>query len=105
MITAGSDMRLSAHERDVIREAAAEVFGPDVRVMLFGSRVDDSRRGGDIDLFVEPSDPADIMMKKFGLRRSCRCGSASRKLTLLSPPTLLAPSSRKHVEPELSYER
>jgi len=90
-------MRLSEHERDVIREADAEVFGSDVRVMLFGSRVDDSRRGGDINLFVETSDPADIMAKKFGLRRSCRCGWESRKLTLLSSPTLLVSSSRKRV--------
>lgn len=98
-------MRLSEHERNVIRKAAAEVFGPDVRVMLFGSRVDDSRRGGDIDLFVEASDSADMVTKKFGLRRSYRCGSASRKLTLLLLPTLLVPSSRKHVGPEWSYER
>ena len=30
-----------------------EVFGEDSRAILFGSRIDDSQRGGDIDLFIE----------------------------------------------------
>lgn len=46
-------MRLSDHERTVLRQAARESFEPDVVVRLFGSRVDDARRGGDIDLLVE----------------------------------------------------
>ena len=29
-------------------------MGPHARIWLFGSRVDDSRRGGDVDLYVEP---------------------------------------------------
>jgi predicted nucleotidyltransferase len=46
-------MRLSQHYADTIRQAAHDVFGPDAVVRLFGSRVDDSKRGGDIDLHVE----------------------------------------------------
>ncbi|WP_438873993.1 hypothetical protein [Thiohalocapsa halophila] len=41
-------MRLTAHQQQVIKQAAQDAFGPDVRVDLFGSRVDDTRRGGDI---------------------------------------------------------
>lgn len=46
-------MRLSAHEAVTIRQAAIEAFGGDVIVRLFGSRIDDDRRGGDIDLHIE----------------------------------------------------
>ncbi|WP_066653816.1 MULTISPECIES: nucleotidyltransferase domain-containing protein [Sphingomonas] len=46
-------MRL--RERDIagIRTAAREVFGDTAVVRLFGSRLDDCARGGDIDLHVE----------------------------------------------------
>ncbi len=46
-------MRITEKERLVLRDEAREVFGADSRIFLFGSRVDDSRRGGDIDLLVE----------------------------------------------------
>ena len=46
-------MRLTAEQAAIIRSAAAEVFGADARVWLFGSRVDDAKRGGDIDLYLE----------------------------------------------------
>ncbi len=46
-------MRLSRAEIAAIKESAREVFGDDVVVRLFGSRVDDARVGGDIDLMVE----------------------------------------------------
>ncbi len=44
-------MRLTPRQQQIIREAARDVFGTEARVWLFGSRVDDSRRGGDIDLY------------------------------------------------------
>ena len=50
-------MRLSEAERTAIRAAITRHFGAESRVFLFGSRVDDRRRGGDIDLLVESSLP------------------------------------------------
>ena len=47
-------MRLSRIEAETIKEAFTEVFG-DGKVYLFGSRVDDSKRGGDIDLYLCPA--------------------------------------------------
>lgn len=46
-------MRLEPEELRAIKTAAAYAFGSDAVVRLFGSRADDDRRGGDIDLHVE----------------------------------------------------
>jgi predicted nucleotidyltransferase len=46
-------MRLTPQERSAIAEAARDTLVPGSRVSLFGSRVDDSARGGDIDLLVD----------------------------------------------------
>lgn len=48
-------MRLSAEYVAAIKQAAREAFGADAVVRLFGSRTDDSARGGDIDLLIEVS--------------------------------------------------
>ncbi len=46
-------MRITETERRVLRDEAQKAFGADSKVYLFGSRVDDALRGGDIDLLVE----------------------------------------------------
>ncbi|WP_294630322.1 nucleotidyltransferase domain-containing protein [uncultured Bacteroides sp.] len=45
-------MRLQTKEIEIIRKVAREIYGEGVRVYLFGSRLDDTKRGGDIDLLV-----------------------------------------------------
>jgi len=46
-------MRITPIQREAIRKITAEVLGDDAVVTLFGSRVDDNKRGGDLDLLVE----------------------------------------------------
>ena len=46
-------MRLSPDQVQAIRRTAQRVLGDGVRVSLFGSRTQDSGKGGDIDLFFE----------------------------------------------------
>ncbi len=45
-------MRLRSAEIQTIVDSAREIYGKDVKVFLFGSRTDDSKRGGDIDLLI-----------------------------------------------------
>ncbi len=46
-------MRLTEAQQHAIVTESARVFGPCATVRLFGSRVDDALRGGDIDLHIE----------------------------------------------------
>ncbi len=46
-------MRLTTHQITTIKNVAQNVLGADAQVILFGSRVDDALRGGDIDLLIE----------------------------------------------------
>ena len=54
-------MRLSPTHRAAILRIVSDMCGPDARVRLFGSRVDDTKRGGDVDLLVElAAEPDDV---------------------------------------------
>lgn len=50
-------MRLSPEQTRAIVAATRAVAGDQARVRLFGSRLDDHARGGDIDLLVEVPHP------------------------------------------------
>ena len=45
-------MRLASWEVKEIKEIAKKIFGENTKVYLFGSRVDDTKKGGDIDLYI-----------------------------------------------------
>ncbi len=52
-------MRLDSQHIAAIKQLAVEQFGAGARVRLFGSRVNDAARGGDVDLLVELDAPVD----------------------------------------------
>lgn len=51
-------MRLTDHQVKAITQLAHEIAGERVQVRVFGSRLDDDARGGDLDLMLELSEPA-----------------------------------------------
>ena len=53
-------MRLTPEQIEAIKHTAHAVLGADARVTLFGSRVDDTKKGGDIDLLFETEHPLPI---------------------------------------------
>lgn len=50
-------MRLDTQTRDIIRQEVADLIGGGSVVRLFGSRTDDTQRGGDIDLLIDSPIP------------------------------------------------
>lgn len=46
-------MRLTETQRVAIKNSVANLIGAESRIWLFGSRTDDAKRGGDIDLLIE----------------------------------------------------
>lgn len=54
-------MRLTPTQHQCILHATHQNFGDDANVWLFGSRVDDTRRGGDIDLYVETTQVSTLL--------------------------------------------
>jgi len=56
-------MRLTRQEISAIKESFSDIFG-DGKILLFGSRTDEKKKGGDIDLFINPDDKTDLYDKK-----------------------------------------
>ena len=56
-------MRLNDLERNGIKKAFKDVF-KNGEVYLFGSRVDDNKRGGDIDLYIIPQIKENLRERK-----------------------------------------
>lgn len=89
-----SAMRLTAHQQRVIKEEVARVLGAGVRVMLFGSRVDDSLRGGDIDLYLETPEPREQAWRevlRLNARLQQRLGEQKIDIVLHQPGEPLQP--------------
>jgi predicted nucleotidyltransferase len=83
-------MRLSQQTQQIIRDTVREVFGAGARVKLFGSRINDDARGGDIDLLVElPTVTAEIERKTMQLtaRLQLRIGDQPIDVLVLDPST------------------
>lgn len=57
-------MRLDEHEVDAITEACRKSFGQGALIWLYGSRVNDDKKGGDIDLFVEVDPQSNVVKSK-----------------------------------------
>ncbi len=56
-------MRLAEQQLNAIRETVRATAGADVRAYVFGSRLDDSARGGDVDLLLTAGRRLDLLTR------------------------------------------
>lgn len=80
-------MRLSDFQRHVIRECVHRYFGSEAKALLFGSRVYDAQRGGDIDILVEVADvdpdSQDALIRKVKTVCAIQAKIGERKIDLI----------------------
>ena len=84
-------MRLTDYQIQAIRHLAHQVAGNQSRVRVFGSRLDDTAHGGDIDLMLELSVPVDnpaLMAAQMAAQVS-RAMHGRKVDVLLSAPNLM----------------
>lgn len=66
-------MRLNATELNAVQTILGEL-DPDGRIYLYGSRALDTRRGGDIDIYLQASRPIDLKTRlrtQYRLQQAC----------------------------------
>lgn len=57
-------MRLTEFEKKILTETSAKIFGAKTHLILFGSRVNNNAKGGDIDLLLVPENNNNLFSHK-----------------------------------------
>lgn len=76
-------MRLEQRTLRVIKELAEKYFGEDCEVRIFGSRVDDTKKGGDIDIYIETSVTEGILDRKVDFLTELKVRIGDQKIDLI----------------------
>lgn len=76
-------MRLKEENIEYIKKVAISIFGNNMSVYLFGSRVDDKKRGGDIDLYIETDVKEDLFRKKVAMLIQLNKAFGDQKIDLI----------------------
>jgi predicted nucleotidyltransferase len=78
-------MRLSSSQVEAIKQETAHFFGAQAEVWLFGSRVDDAAKGGDVDLYVRSgmSDADQLAEARFAFLARLKRRIGDRKIDLV----------------------
>ncbi len=78
-------MRLSKLQHDIIVQETEKLFGTHVTIRLFGSRINDELKGGDIDLFLEfPNNDPNLWQKILRLNTAIQKSLGEQKIDIIS---------------------
>jgi len=75
-------MRLKQHYVDIIKRYFIEVFKHG-EIYLFGSRVDDAKRGGDIDLYLVVNKHLNLFEKKIKFSSKLKKSLGDQKIDII----------------------
>lgn len=90
-------MRLKQYEINTIKANFTNTF-QEGEVFLFGSRTNDSKRGGDIDLFLEVVNRTDLFEKKIKFLAKLKRALGDQKIDIVfneDPNRLIEQEARK----------
>lgn len=77
-------MRLTQFQIATINKLARQHFGHETTVYLFGSRTDDHKKGGDIDLFIKHANEATLTLEaKIGFLAKLKAEIGDRKIDVV----------------------
>jgi predicted nucleotidyltransferase len=89
-------MRLTEEEIVIIKEAIYSRFRSVGRIILFGSRADDAKRGGDIDILVESDESIeDGVFHKLGALSEMHLRLGDRKIDFVLARTIGSEEDRR----------
>lgn len=87
-------MHLSTYAQKIIRDTVWEIFGTDATGAVFGSRIDDAARGGDIDFLIQSETAIDQRERKalqLVARLQIRLGDQPINVLVLDPAMVRQP--------------
>lgn len=76
-------MRLTKQQVHCLIDATHLCFGDNADIWLFGSRVDDNKKGGDIDLYIETDLEKNLVMAKLKMRELIWTTFGEQKIDIL----------------------
>lgn len=78
-------MRLTQQQQATIQAVLRRHFGSNSQIRLFGSRADDTAKGGDIDLYIEPDiqSPDQIVAARLNALVELHLALGEQKIDLL----------------------
>jgi predicted nucleotidyltransferase len=85
-------MRIPPDYQKIITETAAKVFGESASVLLFGSRLDDDAKGGDVDLLIKLDSPTEnkaVLGARYNALLQIKLGLQKFDVLVIDPSTAL----------------